>query len=177
MKFFFSILIFLTVSLQVHAQDAFYVSGLLGMTQVNWQSTTYDIDPELSAGLRGGLLFNDNVSAGLFLHRFNGDLENNGNAVGEITFGLIMAEVTYYFEPADENTFWISGLLGTARLKTEVGALSAEASETAMGVSVGYHWAVSPNFTLGPQMTYVYVDTSSSSGNLLSAHFNVTFWL
>ena len=59
------ILAFLTLPLSSYAQDAFYLSGLLGLTNLDTGSGGLDIGTELSYGARAGVLFNDHVAAGI----------------------------------------------------------------------------------------------------------------
>ncbi len=163
------------------AQDAFYVSGLLGLTNVNYSDSNFDTGMELSYGVRGGLLFNDHVSAGIYIQKYNGSDSDFpvGGIDADAALTNIMAEVTYYFKEADENTFWISGLLGVTQsnIKFSNTFASQDESDTAFGFAAGYHFMVAPNFSLSPQFTYVYTDNKQSSFSQVSGLVNLTLWL
>ncbi len=170
----------LSLPLMSQAQDAFYVSGLLGLTSPNYSDSDLETDTELSYGARAGLLFNENVSAGIYLQRYAGS--DPDFTVGETDVSLtnIMAEVTYYANMADENTFWISGLLGVTQSSTEFSSglvADNDESDTAFGFAAGYHFMVAPNFSLSPQITYIYTDTDTSSYSEISGLANLTIWL
>ncbi len=174
MKKLVLVITFLAMPFTTYAQDAIYLSGMLGLTQVDVDSNL-DYDAELSYGARAGLLFNDHVSAGLFLHRSAVEPSNPG-LNSETTIDNVMAEVTYYFAEADENSFWISGLLGLSYAETKVAGDSVSDDATALGVSGGYHFMVAPNFSISPQVTFIRssFDTTASE---LSGMVNLTFWL
>ena len=171
MKKLVLILAFLTLPLSSYAQDAFYLSGMLGLTSIDVDNSTLDFDTELSYGFRAGLLFNDHVSAGLFVNRYATEVSSV-----DLSALNIMAEVTYYFSEADENTFWLSGLLGTTQFKIESPLQSTNDSETSYGFSAGYHFMVAPNFSLSPQLTYILINAEDSAAST-SAMVNLTFWL
>lgn len=183
MKKLILILSFLTLPLATQAQDAFYITGLLGLTNVDISPQVTSYDTELSYGLRAGLLFNDHVSAGLFLKNYSTSKNNFNITNDNVDFSLlnIMAEVTYFFNEADENTFWISGLLGTTQLSASYTGPSNlsddDDSGTALGASVGYHFMVAPNWSLSPQMTIIRTDVSPSTITDLSGMVNITLWL
>ena len=167
-------------TINVQAQDAFYVSGMLGLTNVDSGDSSVEYNTELSYGVRGGLLFNDHVSAGVYVNRYGGTGSVNGiNSDLDVTLTNLMAEVTYFFTPADENSFWVSGLLGTTRAELDcpTGFSCENSSDTSYGVSAGYQFAVAPNFTIGPQFTYIRVDSDGDGVNMISGSANLTFWL
>jgi outer membrane autotransporter protein len=120
------------------------------------------------------------VSAGIYLQRYAGS--DPDFTVGETDVSLtnIMAEVTYYANMADENTFWVSGLLGVTQSSTEFSnnlVADNDQSDTAFGFAAGYHFMVAPNFSLSPQITYIYTDTDTSSYSEFSGLANLTIWL
>ena len=112
MKKLVLILAFLALPLSSYAQDAFYVSGMLGLTSIDVDNSTLDFDTELAYGFRAGLLFNDHVSAGLFVNRYATEVSSV-----DLSALNIMAEVTYYFSEADENTFGSAVFLERPNLK------------------------------------------------------------
>ncbi len=165
------------------AQDAFYLSGLLGLSQFEVSdsslTTSPDFDAELAYGLRAGLLFNDHVSAGVFIQQTSA--ESRISVLGipvnaDYSLRNIMAEVSYYFNAADENTFWVSGLLGVMQVDVD-STLNSNDSETALGATVGYQFAVAPNFSLSPQFTIIYADSTDGSVTQMSGLINLTAWL
>ncbi|MCB0378327.1 MAG: porin family protein [Bdellovibrionales bacterium] len=162
-----------------YAQDAIYLSGMLGLGQVDVDGSSVDFDTELTFGGRAGLLFNDHVSAGIFVMNFSTDKTYLGSRY-EMSALPIMGEVTYFVNEADENTFWVSGLLGVTGTELKTGAGTIDDSETSVGFSVGYHFMVAPNFSLSPQFTYIKVmgdSATASDASLMAAFANVTFWL
>lgn len=175
MKKFLVLLAFLGISTSAHAQDAFYVSGLLGLGQASMNVSGVEFDTELNYGFRAGFLFNDNVSAGLFYMRSDNSTSVN-TLVGTTTFSSdfnpLMAEVTYYFNVADENSLTISGLLGVA----SVGNPNST-NETAVGAAIGYHFMLAPNYSLAPTITYIKtLGEDDTDAQLISALVNFTVW-
>ncbi len=158
-----------------NAQDAIYLSGLLGLQQVDIANSNTTYDSELSYGARAGLLFNDHVSAGIYLQRVNID-STVGIFTTESTLDNVMAEITYYFAEADENSFWVSGLLGMTFAKEEFGTQRASDDATAYGLAAGYHFMVAPNFSLSPQVTYIHSGFTNDVSEI-SGLVNLTFWL
>ena len=181
MKKLVLILTLLSMPWTAFAQDAIYLSGMLGLTSLEVSGSNIDYDTELAYGIRAGVLFNDHVSAGIFINRYDTDKAISPLTQSEYTLTNIMAEVTYYFSEADENSFWVSGLLGVTKAEAEnrtVGtpAVVTDDSETAYGFSAGYHFMVAPNFSLSPQVTYIHTDADPNSFSELSGMANVTFW-
>ena len=176
MKKLVLILAMTILPLSSYAQDAFYISGLLGMTQLDPSEGPLEYNTELSYGLRGGHLFNDHVSAGVFVHRVVADATNPG-AVSEATVDNLMAEVTYFFSEADENSFFLSGLLGTTKFTNEGNGISLSESGTSFGASAGYHFMVAPNFSLSPQVTYITSDIDGIDVSEVTGMINLTLWL
>lgn len=183
MKKIILILSFLALPLSSYAQDAIYLSGMLGLTSIDVDGSSLDYDNELSYGLRAGVLFNDHVSAGLFINRYGTD---TSSAITTQDFSLtnIMGEVTYYAAPADENSFWVSGLLGITQSKVDTtitfpatASTSQSEADTAYGFSAGYHFMVAPNFSLSPQVTYIITDADAGNFSELSWIVNLTFWM
>lgn len=171
MKKLIILLSFLTLPLTSYAQDAFYISGLLGLGQVDVNVNNVDFGTELNIGLRAGLLFNDHVSAGVFFLRSDNETSVLNTTVAT-DFNPLMAEVTYYFNPADENGLTISGLLGVATVGT-----TSSNSETAVGAAIGYHFMLAPNYSLAPQLTYVKtLGERDKDAQLISALVNFTIW-
>ena len=171
MKRLLILIVFTLSPLTLFAQDAIYISGLLGLGKTSVNQTGVDFNTELNIGLRAGVLFNDNVSAGIFFLRSNNETSINTNTVSS-DFNPMMAEVTYYFNVADEDSFYISGLLGVAKLGTV-----ESKNETAVGASAGYHFMVAPNFSLGPQVLFVKtLGELDKDASLVSALFNITVW-
>lgn len=179
MKKLVLIISFLTLPLAGQAQEAFYVSGMLGMTMVD-TSDGLDLETELSYGARAGLLFNDHISAGLYLHRYSGEdtTTNIGNPT-EVDFTNVMAELTYYFSEADENSFWISGLLGITNIDTNCtgNGCTQGSGQTSYGVAAGYHFMVAPNWSISPQITSIVFDADPNDISEISGMVNVTLWL
>lgn len=175
MKKLIIVLTFLAVPLSSYAQDAFYVSGMLGLGKLNVNNSTIDYNTELTYGLRAGLLFNDHVSAGLYLQRYKTDYTSGIKF--EFTIDNIMAEVTYYFKEADENTFWLSGLLGKTKGKITSALGSPSETDTSFGFSAGYQFAVAPNWSLSPQITYIMTNGDPNNYSEFSALANLTVWL
>ena len=208
MKKLFVILGFL-IPLGSQAQDAFYASGLLGInrTTVDIKGVYPSFDPEITFGFRFGLLFNDHISAGVYLQRYSGsgtssDKDNSfKNRIDATdlsldgTFNNFLAEITYYVNEADENSFWISGLLGVTQVKLSGFSeerrlwgsspvfvphreeIEKEKNETAFGAALGYHFMVAPNFSISPQVTFVYTDTDDGKYTQFSGLLNITLWL
>jgi hypothetical protein len=164
----------LILPLSSYAQDAFYVSGMLGLTSVSG-TDPITLDTELSIGVRAGLLFNDHVSAGIFINRYASDLTVAGSKV-DVSLVNIMGEVTYYFNEADENGFWLSGLLGVTQTKGSATVLAADTTDTAFGGSIGYNFIVAPNFSIGPQFTAIKT-TDDGDATEFSGIVNLTFWM
>ncbi len=175
MKKLVLILTFLALPLTSYAQDAFYLSGMLGLTQMDISGSNAEFDSELSYGARAGLLFNDHFAAGIYIHRVTTEANNITNGP-EYVLDNVMAEATYYFNEADENSFWVSGLLGMTFAETKTAGLSISDDATAYGASAGYSFAVSPNFTISPQVTYISSNFTNSVSEL-SGMVNLTFWL
>ena len=175
MKKIILVLTFLTLPLSSYAQDAFYVSGLLGLGQLDINVNEGDFGSELNYGVRAGLLFNDHVAAGLFYLRSDNEKTISTNAVNATIssdFNPLMAEVVYYFNEADENSFYLSGMLGIA----DVG-LNSE-NETAVGASAGYNFMLAPNYSLAPQLTYIKtLGENDKDATHISALINFTIWL
>ncbi len=167
-------------SLSASAQDAFYVSGMLGLTGVE-STPIFEFDNELSYGVRAGVLFNDHVSVGLYINRYGttSTIQPFPTLSADVSLTNIMGEVTYYFNPADENGFWLSGLLGTTQsnLSCPSNVSCVNESDTSFGLTAGYQFAVAPNFTLGPQFSYVVIDGDSQNTGTYSGMFNLTFWM
>jgi hypothetical protein len=173
------ILMIMTLPALAQAQDAIYLSGMLGLTRVGSDNANLETDPELSYGARAGLLFNDHIAAGLFLHRTTYDVSGSnflGPFTTEPTFDNVMAEVTYYFAEADENSFWISGLLGMTFNEIVSNGFSRSEDATSYGLSAGYHFMVAPNWSISPQFTYIQSNFDDSV-NEISALANLTVWL
>lgn len=175
MKKLVLIITLIAMPLMSQAQDAVYLSGMLGLNQLSVSGSNNDFDWELSYGGRAGLLFNDHFSAGIYLQRLNTEASNVTNGP-EYTMDNVMAEVTYYFNEVDENTFWVSGLLGMTFVETSSAGLSFKDDATAYGAAAGYSFAVSPNFTISPQVTYIQSSFPNTSSQL-SGLVNLTFWL
>ena len=156
------------------AQEAIYLSGMLGMTSFDVADSSITYDTELSFGARGGVLFNEHIAAGIYIQRYATD-----NASVDLSTLNLMAEVSYYFNEAEENGFWVSGLLGVTNWTADYTAAvpNDDDSETAFGGTAGYHFMVAPNFSISPQVTYIYTNTDTSSFTQLSGLVNVTFWL
>ena len=165
--------------LSSYGQDAFYASGMLGLTTFDGMPN-FDSSTELSYGARAGLLFNDHVAAGIYINKYSGkdsNVLNIGSA--EVDATNIMAEVTYFFTVADENAFYISGLLGTTSTKQTCSALltgCTEESDTSYGASIGYNFMLAPNFSLAPELTYVAIASDPKATSMLSAMANFTIW-
>lgn len=182
MKKLVLIISFLSLPYSAFAQEAFYVGGLLGLTSIDAtfdDGTKETYDSELSYGLRAGVLFNDHLAAGLFLHQYGHDTTSSpANVELEYEFRNIMAELTYFFSEADENSFWVSGLLGVTQSSLETSIPSSnEESDTSYGASIGYNFMVAPNFSISPQFTYIYTDSNLVNYNQFSGLVNLTFWL
>ena len=166
------------MSVSAFAQDAFYASGMLGLTNVDSDSNNIELKTELSYGVRAGLLFNDHVAAGVYINRYSGGDSNafNGLVDYDIDLTNIMAEVTYFFTPADENSFFVSGLLGVTQSNPDCsGATCDGESDTSYGATVGYNFMLAPNFSLAPQLTYVHVDAEEAY-SMTTASANFTVW-
>lgn len=171
------IIAFLTLPLAAQAQEAFYLSGLLGLTDLQPSSGSAEYDYELTYGLRGGLLFNEHMSAGIFLQQLSTDQTNAVGYSAETSAVNVLAEFTYYFTPADEDTFWVSGLLGTTFVETEFNDGTKVTDDgTTLGVAAGYHFMVAPNFSISPQVTYLHVGTNPELAEI-SGMVNLTLWL
>lgn len=190
------------------SQDAFYASGLLGLNRTSMKTTVENNNVntsmgwlEITFGLRLGVLFNDHFSAGVYLQRFSDSVTDINDIYGgpvrqmdlDITTNNLMAEFTYHFGEVNENGFWISGLLGLTQIKSKFttdqtnpflnGILkkTKDEYETSIGLSLGYHFMISPNFSFDPQFTYIYVPMEGegeySRIRQYSALLNITFWL
>ena len=137
------------------SQDGFYASGLLGINSTtmdfkekdfiyfNETKINLSFDSEISFGFRFGLLFNDHISAGVYLQRYTGKTSLRSKSITHdsnipmwsctspceivntrhdynVTFNNFLAELTYYINEVDENGLWISGLLGVTQIKTSI---------------------------------------------------------
>ncbi len=102
-----------------------------------------------------------------------------------VTFNNFMAELTYYVNEVDEHGLWISGLLGVTQIKTSISnhsdyignLVDKNTGATAFGASLGYHFTVAPNFSLGPQISFIRINTNKSNYNQFSGLLNITLWL
>lgn len=166
----------LLLPLTSFAQDAFYVSGMLGLGTVNVEGGNPDYGTELTYGVRGGLLFNDHVAAGVFIQRYADKLSSVPGSSFDASLTNIMAEVTYYFTPADENTFFISGLLGTTRGEVDCTGCTSS-SDTSVGFTAGYNFMVAPNFSIAPQFNYIHIMSDPNTASMTSVMANLTLWL
>lgn len=173
-KFLLLIFVSFLMGPNAYAQQAFYASGLLGASY-RFDDALSDIG--FSYGARVGVLFNENISVGLYWQRFDTDIgkfAHGATLVGDPNYTLedIMVEVTYYAHEADENTFWVSGLLGIKRSMSSYGS----DSRLSYGFSLGYQFLLAPNFTLSPQLTMTYADFDLELVLQTSALANLTFW-
>ena len=167
----------LLLPLTSYAQEAVYVSGLLGLGQISTDSND-SFGTDLIYGARGGILFNDNLALGVFITRQSSStVTNRVDVESEVT--PLMAEVTYHLNEAEENGFVFSGMLGTAMISTTTGSTTNDETFTGLGASAGYSFAVSPNFSLSPQLTYIRFlgdGIGNGEGTNLSAMANLTIW-
>ena len=85
-----------------------------------------------------------------------------------------MAEFNYHVNEADEDGFWFGGLLGITQVKL---TNAEDNNETAFGVCGGYHFMVAPNFSITPQITYIYTDRDWGAFTQFSGLVNLTFWI
>jgi hypothetical protein len=168
---FFILAAILFFAFGTQAQQALYLSGQLGMGQVNVHNSNQDFDTELQFGARAGVLFNDHVAVGAFLQQ-----SNSSDSSFDFDLTAILAEVSFYMNPADEDGPWASLLLGVNRSKSNFAAFDGE-SDTAFGFSAGYHWNLAANFSLGPQIVYLYTDSDVGPFSQWSVLGNLTFWM
>lgn len=174
MKKLITILVLVMLPFFAQAQEAIYVSGLLGLTTVDTDADI-KLSTELSYGLRAGVLFNDNIAVGLYINRYSssGNIPSFGSS--NLEYMNMMAEGVYHFQEADENGLWVSALLGLTDVTQScpTGAIcTTAASETSYGGSVGYHFMLAPNYSLSPQFTMILID-----GTIMSTVMgNFSFW-
>jgi hypothetical protein len=172
MKTLISFVFVLTIPLSASAQQAIYLSGLLGIGHVSVSNSPFNLDPDLSFGARAGVLFTEHVAVGAYWHQSNNDIRYSTGQTFKAT--NLMAEISYFFNEADENGFWLSGLLGTTQASSSLS--SASETDLALGFSVGYQFALTPNFTLSPQLVYIHTDGSGDPFNQYKALMNLTAW-
>lgn len=172
------ILLFLLITkiaLPSFAQEGFYFSGVLGVGTLDDKGSSGDkYDNELTYGLRGGITFAENFSAGLFLKR----MTTRSGAGPETTAMNVMVEATYYLSGTKTNTLWFSGLLGITQLDIDERFLPrSKESGTSYGASLGYQFMINSSLSLSPQLTYLYIqDAGLSDYSDVSGLINVSFW-
>ena len=183
-KRFLAALVFL-LPFYSQAQEAFYISGLLGLSSPSSEieqpssspgnKISYKFGAEISYGFRLGLLFNDHLSAGIYTQRYSdSDTGSTSSLPRKGTFTNLMAEFNYYVNEADEDGFWFGGLLGITQVKL---TNAEDNNETAFGVLCGYHFMVAPNFSIAPQITYIHTDRDWGEFAQFSGLVNLTFWM
>ena len=163
-------------------QKAFYISGLLGFS--NMDEEKFSFDTGVSFGVRIGFLFKDHFSAGIHVQRYSSPSQVEIPSLGLLkdltfTFTNWMVEFNYYINKIGEDGFWFGGLLGATQVKLEHPLLPSEDNnETSFGLSCGYQFMVTPNFSIAPQITYIRIDSGEFHESLtqFSGLINFTFW-
>ena len=169
------------------AQEAFYISGLLGYSHIDLKE--FSFEPEIGFGVRFGFLFSDHFSLGIYTQRYSSSASNTQLDAKDWTFGFeftnLMIEFNYYVNEFDEDGFWFGALLGATKMNpteakfrgTSMPFINNTTYETSFGVSGGYHFTVATHFSIDPQINYIY---TSDDGNVLhqfSGLVNFTFWI
>lgn len=154
----------------------FYTSGMLGVGTIDSKGLSGDqYDNSLTYGLRAGILIDEKFSAGLFFKELN----TKDGAGPSTTVSHLMLEATYYFSGARENTFFISGLIGGTQIHESSTSFSQSSNEVGLsyGATAGYQFMVTDNFSLSPQVTYIYTQEAGRTDySDLSAILNLQFW-
>lgn len=154
------------------AQESFYLAGQLGVGTLNDTADRSDkFDNDLTYALRAGMAFTEHLSLGVFLNKLTTRL----GLQPEVESMQTMAELTYYPSGIDEDGFLMSALLGVKR--AVVTERSQDEVGLAMGMNVGYQFALTPNFSLSPRFSYNYAEyTQITDFSETSVAMDLAFW-